>query len=241
MHLLLTRPDTGEPDALQAALAEAGHHITNAPLLTVTPAGAMPSLEGVQGLIATSRNGLKAVAPLPAAALALPLFAVGPATGALGHALGFRKVIEGPGTGRELAEAIASDVDPAAGALVHLAGDTLAYDIKGALTAKGFTVQTEVVYRSEPVAGFTPEVADTFRRDSLDGVVLMSPRTAKVYGKLVADAALTAEAAGLVYFCLSEAVARELAVLGSVTIEVARSPNSQEMLALIAREASDSA
>jgi uroporphyrinogen-III synthase len=75
----------------------------------------------------------------------------------------------------------------------------------------------------------------------LGGVVLMSPRTAKVYVKLVREAALTAEAGRPVYLCLSEAVARELQPLGTVRIAVARTPNSQEMLALITREAPDSA
>jgi uroporphyrinogen-III synthase len=241
MHLLLTRPDTGEPDALHVALADAGHRITSAPLLTVTPTGAKPSLDGAKGLIVTSRNALKAVAPFSEGALALPLYAVGPGTAALAGSLGFHNVIEGAGTGRELAALIAATVDPAAGTLVHLAGDTLAYDLKGALEAKEFTVRTEVVYRSAPASAFAPEVADTLRWGSLDGVVLMSPRTARVYGKLVADAALNTQAAGLGYFCLSEAVARELAVLGSVRTAVARLPNSQEMLALIACEASDSA
>ncbi len=122
MHLLLTRPESG-PDAvaLHAALLAAGHRITHAPLLSVVLTGPMPSLDGVQALIATSRNGLKAVAPIPAAALGLPLFAVGPATGALGRVLGFRKVIEGPGTGRALVDIIRSEAAPAAYCLAPLA------------------------------------------------------------------------------------------------------------------------
>jgi uroporphyrinogen-III synthase len=241
MHLLLTRPDAGaEPDPLHDALLAAGHRITHAPLLSVTFIGAHPSLDGAQALIATSRNGLKAVAPLPDAALRLPLFAVGPATAALGRALGFQNVIEGPGTGRELAEVIAAQIDASAGGLVHLAGETLAFDLKGALTAQGFTVRTEIVYRTEPATALAPGIADAIRQGSLDGVVLMSPRTAKVYATLVGDADLGTAARRMVHFCLSDAVGQQLSSLGTVRIAVARSPNSQEMLALIAHEASDS-
>jgi uroporphyrinogen-III synthase len=244
MHLLLTRPDAGaEPDPLHAALLVGGHRITSAPLLSIVHSETMPSLDGVQALIATSRNGLRALAAsaLLAPALALPLFAVGPATAALGRALGFRRVIEGPGGARELLPPLIAKMDPAGGALVHLAGDKLAFDLAGALKAQGFSVRTEIVYRTEPATDLPLEAVHALRHGALGGVVLMSPRTAKIYVKLVCEAALTAEARRPVYFCLSEAVARELQPLGTVRTAVARSPNSQEMLALIAREAPDSA
>lgn len=241
MHLLSTRPNTGTaPDPLAEALRGAGHQVTQAPLMSVSFCGAMPSLDGVQGLIATSRNGLRAVEPIPDAALALPLFAVGPATAALGRGLGFRHVIEGPGSARELQALIAQKANPAAGALLHLAGDTLAFDLKGALEGQGFAVRTEIVYKTEPAGAFPGEVADAFRQGAYDAVVLMSPRTAKVYAALVDGAGLTAAARRMAHFCLSDAVGQELAPLGAVRIAVARSPNSQEMLALIAHEASES-
>ncbi|HEX2840784.1 uroporphyrinogen-III synthase [Hyphomicrobium sp.] len=241
MHLLLTRPDPGpDADPLALALIAAGHRITHAPLLTVHTVGKLPSLAGVQGFIATSRNGLKAVAPLPEHAQSLPLLAVGPGTGELGRELGFRQVIEGPGTGRELAEIIRETIDPGAGALVHLAAETLAFDLKGALAGDGFEVRTEVVYRTDPVSTLPADATTALRDHRIDGVVLMSPRTARVYAKLAADGGLVAETRKVVHFCLSDAVARELCPLGTVKTVVARLPNSQEMLALIAREASDS-
>lgn len=241
MHLLLTRPDaSAEADPLKAALTAAGHRVTSAPLLTIVPVGAVPPLDGMQGLIVTSRNALKAVAPLPEAALSLPLYAVGPGTAALARTLGFRRILEGPGTGRALQSLIAATGDPAAGPLLHLAGATLAVDLAGALKDEGFSVRTEIVYRAEPAAAFPADVAAQLAQEAFDGVVLMSPRTAKVYATLVTGAALGAAARRMTHFCLSDAVGRELASLGNVRIAVARLPNSQEMLALIAREASDS-
>lgn len=242
MRLLMTRPHTGpEPDPLREALVAAGHSVADAPLLSIALTGPMPDLDGVQALIVTSRNGLSAVAPLPEAALRLPLFAVGPATADLARSLGVRRIVEGPGTGRGLAEVIRAEVDPGAGALVHLAGDTLAFDLRSALAPHGFDIRTEIVYRTETVAAFPPEVADTLRQGGFDAVVLMSPRTARVYARLVGAAELAGAASRMLHVCLSEAVARELVPLGPVRVAVARSPHSQEMLALIAREASDSA
>ena len=84
MRLLVTRP---EPDALKlrAVLEEHGHEATVEPLLSVSFDDADPiDLEGVQALIATSRNALRAaeVAPLRGEARQLPLFAVGRGDGA---------------------------------------------------------------------------------------------------------------------------------------------------------------
>ena len=83
-------------------------------------------------------------APLPphpdlAASLRLPLLAVGEATAKAATELGFTKVTAGPGTGEELSRLIADTLDPKAGALVHLAGETVAFDLKSALQARGFT------------------------------------------------------------------------------------------------------
>src|SRR6476620_1900409 len=117
MRLLVTRP---EPDALKlkAALEERGHQATVEPLLTVSfdDAGAI-DLEGVQALIATSRNGLRALKSHPALAEArrLPLFAVGEATAKEARALGFEMVVTGAGTAQELVVHIASAAEPSAG------------------------------------------------------------------------------------------------------------------------------
>jgi uroporphyrinogen-III synthase len=233
MHILSTRPDTGEADPVAAGLAAAGHQVTSAPLMRVVHCGGLPPLNGVQALIFTSRNGLKAVAPLSDAALALPLYAVGPATAAMARELGVKDVVEGPGTARELLEIIEGSADKDAGPLLHIAGETLACDLSAALATRGFTARTETVYRTEPV-----EALD--RHGAFDGVVLMSPKTASVYAALVQHANLGPLALRMAHFCLSDAVAQKLEPLGAVRVAVACLPNSQEMLALIAREASES-
>ncbi len=241
MHLLLTRPEAGaEPDPLTEALIAAGHRITPAPLLSIVPTGATPDLDGAGGLIVTSRNALKSVAPFAEPVLALPLYAVGPGTGALARARGFRHVVEGPGTGRELAALIASAAEPGAGPLVHLAGETLAFDLKGVLAARGFTVRIETVYRAEPARAFPAGIVSLIREGAFDGVVLMSPRTARTYAGLIGAADLGAAVRPVLHFCLSDAVGRALDALGGVGVAVARLPTSQEMLALITRKASDS-
>jgi uroporphyrinogen-III synthase len=235
MRLLVTRP---EPDALKlrAALEELGHEATVEPLLEVTFENCDAiDFEGVQAVIATSRNGLRALRSHPARAVArkLPLFAVGKATAKEARALGFETVVTGAGTVNELVTHIVSVADPAEGLLLHLAGDRLAGDLKGELEAQGFRVLQPVVYRTIAASSFSADTVAQLASGEIDGVILLSPRTATIYARLMAKHGLAAVARGLVHFCLSEAVARRLAPLGPIESAIAEAPKLEEILALI--------
>ena len=235
MRLLVTRP---EPDALklQAVLEQMGHAATVEPLLSVSfEAVDAIDLDGVQALIATSRNALRALrsTAILARARTLPLFAVGKATAAEARALGFEMVVTGAGTARQLITHIVGVVDPAAGLLGHLAGDTLAVDLKAELAPHGFRVIEWRVYRMQAVTSLSEEVVEQLAFGEIDGVILLSPRTAAIYAKLVGVHALAAAVRPLPHFCLSVAVARRLEPLGGVQTLIAGEPRLDEVLALI--------
>src|SRR5262245_25510330 len=242
MRLLVTRP---EPDALKlrAVLEEVGHEAVVEPLLSVSfDTADTIELDGAQALIATSRNALRALKASPALAEArhLPLFAVGKATAAEARALGFETVVTGAGTAAELVAHIVSVLDPANGVLVHLAGDTLARDLAGELEAHGFRVRRPVVYRVVPATAFADTTVEDLATHAIDGVLLMSPRTAAIYAGLVARHGLTAAVLKLPHFCLSETIARRLQPLGPVPTRVAEAPRIEELLALIDASAAQS-
>jgi len=235
MRLLVTRP---EPDALKlrAALEELGHEATVEPLLQVSfPQGIRIDLEGVQTVIATSRNALRALRshPVRAAIRKLPLFAVGKATAQEARAMGFETVVTGAGSAEELVAHVVSAADPADGLLLHLAGDRLAGDIKGELEQQGFRVLQPVVYRTTAATAFSNDTVEQLAMGEIDGVILLSPRTATIYARLMAKHSLRQAAGTLVHYCLSEAVAERLAPLGELNIQVAEAPRIEEILALI--------
>lgn len=242
MRLLVTRP---EPEALKlrATLENLGCEVTVEPLLSVAFENTdRLDLDGIQALIATSRNGVRALkgsAALPAARR-LPLFTVGSAGAAEARALGFETVIGGAGTASQLIAHIASVVDPAAGLLLHLAGDKLAADLKGELELMGFRVLQPLVYRTRPAQSFSEDVVEQLAMGEIEGVILMSPRTAATYARLVRKHGLTAPVADIAHFCLSEAVAAPLAALGVVHTEIAAAPRLEELLALIETAAAQS-
>lgn len=238
MRLLVTRP---EPDAKAQAemLKERGHQTVLSPLLHIEFLHPPLDLYGAQALIATSRNALRGLDRLPQRepALRLPLLAVGPATASVAREMGFDEIIEGPGTGEGLAELIAERCNAEDGPLIHLAGETLAFDLSLALERHGFEVTAPVIYRTRPARSLAPEATEALKSRTLDGVILMSPRAAQIFARLNRNNA--AELASLFCFCLSPAVATNVEGFG-LKLRVAAEPDQEELLALIAAEASSS-
>jgi uroporphyrinogen-III synthase len=234
MRLLVTRP---EPDATRQGmlLAARGHEPVLAPLLAIESATEMPlELDGAQALIVTSRNALRALATHRdlAASSQLPLFAVGEATAKAAAELGFAKVTSGPGTGEGLSRLIADALDPNAGALVHLAGETVAFDLKSALQAKGFTLRQPVLYRAVAATRLPESALALLNAGKLDGVILMSPRTAAIFAALVVRHEALTQAARLDCYCLSAAVAQAVEPLKARAIVAVR-PSEEDILALL--------
>ena len=241
MRILVTRP---KPDATSQAerLAARGHEPVLAPLLAIESATDVPlELDGAQALIVTSRNALRALASHRdlAASLRLPLFAVGEATAKAATDLGFTKVTSGPGTGEGLSRLIADALSPNAGALVHLAGGTVAFDLKSALQAKGFTLRQPVLYRAVAATRLHESVLSLLNASKLDGVILMSPRTAAIFAALVVRHGALTQASRLDCYCLSAAVAQAVEPLKARAIVAVR-PYEDNILALLDSDAASS-
>jgi uroporphyrinogen-III synthase len=171
--------------------------------------------------------------------LRLPLYAVGEATAKAATELGFAKVTAGPGTGDALSRLIADTLKPESGALLHLAGETVAFDLKSALQAKGFTLKQPVLYRAVPATRLPESVLALLNAGKLDGVVLMSPRTAAIFAALVVRHDAVTQASRLDCYCLSAAVAQAVEPLKCRAIVAVR-PREEDVLALISPEAASS-
>lgn len=216
MRLLVTRPEpdaTREADALNAL----GHETVRSPLLEIEFLPDVPlQLDGAQALVITSRNALRALATHPERdrALELPLFAVGEATAWAAREVGFSEVTIGPGTGAGLQPIICSEVHPDNGPLVHVGAEKVAFDLKGALEEDGFELRRAILYRSHPVDSLSEDIVSDLKSGAFDGVLLLSPRTARTFARLATRYGLVTEAKGLVCYCLSKAIAETVAPLG---------------------------
>lgn len=235
MNILVTRP---EPDALKlkARLEALDHGVVVEPLMSLEFSDDSPlDLSEVQALIATSRNGLRALKHQRCQAIAakLPVFVVGAGTADEARKLGFETIVVGAGHARDLVPQIVATVDPQAGLLIHLAGDTLAFDMASELQHHGFRVEQPVVYRMVAAKALKPQTIAAIFDGDLDAVMLLSPRTADIWLSLVKKHGIEEAARGLRHLCLSPAVARRLAPLGLIRIDAAERPTLDEMLALV--------
>ena len=241
MRLLVTRP-APDASAMAEKLRGQGHDVIVSPLLRVEFLDPeLPALSSLQALIATSRNGLRALEATGKleSARALPLFAVGSATAKRAQALGFEDVHEGPGTAEGLAPLVISNCTPARGPLLHLAGEQVAFDLKGALEAKGFEAVQPVLYRMRSQDSFSNEAQEALESGTLEGVILMSPATTRAYMELISAEQLERDAEKPAYFCLSENVAEPLAALETARIFISPSPTEDDLLALAGSKAAN--
>ncbi len=233
MHVVLTRPEEDNA-AMRAALEAQGITVSTAPMLSLNfnPLG-HEVLDGVSGLIVTSRNALKAIdrAGITARAAHLPVFAVGPATAALARTLGFTSIIEGPGTAETLTDVIARH--PAArGTLLHVTGNRQAYDLGAALAAHGIAVRHVEAYRMVAAQTLPDTVVRSLAAGGIDAVILMSPETARAWMGAIGRLPVKPDLTNVVHLTLSAAVAKTLGPDQALKIEIASAPNAEQMLAL---------
>jgi uroporphyrinogen-III synthase len=233
VRLLLTRP---EPDAQRAAAAlrAQGHDVVIAPLLRIVPiADASIGAGPWAAILITSANAAPAVAAHARVTRlrTLPVFAVGRRSADAMGAAGFADVTSTDGNVSDLARLVAARLQPAA-RLLYLAGEERAGDLAADLRARGFAVETTMIYRAIAAIGLPPTAADALA-SGIDGVLHFSRRSAEAYVDAARTAGMVTDALKPVHFCLSAQVAEPLAAAGAADIRVAERPNEALLLALI--------
>ena len=229
---LVTRP-RAEAESLAAALAERGITAIIEPLLEIEyRAAPMPDLTGVQAILCTSANGVRALARL-SDERSLPLFAVGAATAARAQEEGFGRVESADGAVDDLVRLVCRRLPPEAGRLLHIAGSVVAGDLAGALRAEGFAVDRVALYEARPAAALSAATAQALAAGTVDFVLFFSPRTAAIFARLAADAGLAATMRPLTAVSLSAAAAAALGDLPFHRRLVAARPDQPSLLAAL--------
>jgi uroporphyrinogen-III synthase len=209
------------PEALASAerVRARGHEPVLAPLLRIAPRAFDASLVGVQALLFSSSNGVRAFAQASAGRGALVL-AVGDATAQAARDAGFADVRSADGDVAALADLARAALTPGAGKLVHISGAHAAGDLAGALQASGFSTERRIAY--EAVAADT--LPEAFSGE-LDVVLFHSARAAATFIALGAP-----KAASLRAVCLSQAVAEAAAPAPWACIVTAERPREDALL-----------
>lgn len=234
LRALVTRP-RAEAAELAAALAARGIEAIVEPMLDIHYRSApAPCLEGVQAILCTSANGVRAFAQV-SSERGLLLLAVGDATATRAREAGFARVASAGGTADDLARLARELLSPTAGRLLHVAGSEVAGDLAGMLRASGFTVARSVLYEADPIAGLSVATAQGLREGSVDFALFFSPRTAAIFRDLAERAGLADALASVIALSISAAADAALATLGFRERHVAARPDQPSLLAALDR------
>ena len=235
MRLLVTRPRE-DADALARALRQIGAVPVLAPVMTIEPdAGVSVDLTGIQALLFTSANGVRAFASL-SPERDLPVLAVGDATARAATQAGFTDIQSADGDTDDLAALATRRLDPKAGALLHPAGRDVAGPLKQDLEARGFEVRRQTFYRAQFVRTLPEEARRAIGSHELDGVLFFSPRTAQSFVTLVTEAGLPGALGKLYAYCLSAAVAEIARGVQWKDVRIATEPTQAALLERIAAD-----
>lgn len=227
-RLLLTRPYE-DSAGLSRALDAMGVQSVIAPLLQIENiAGPRIVIDGLQGFLVTSANGVRALAERTDER-DLPVFAVGDATARAALECGFGTITSAAGDVGDLTTLVAHACDPAAGDFYHAAGSVTAGDLSGQLAQHGFKVRREQLYHAITVDEFPKDAALALASGTIDGVVIYSPRTAMTFVARVSEAGLIMTLSDVTLFALSNNV-RDAAGLAWDETIVASSPTQESLL-----------
>jgi uroporphyrinogen-III synthase len=174
MRILLTRPRE-DAERLAAKLTALGHSVMIEPLIAIAPIDAVDlPLDGVQALLFTSANGVRAFARATERR-DLRVMAVGEATANAALAAGFSRVESAGGDVEDLARLVRQRLTTDDGPLLHVAATDVAGDLKTELEQAEFSVRRVALYRAEPVAQLSDAAVAALRAGEIDVAVVFSP------------------------------------------------------------------
>jgi uroporphyrinogen-III synthase len=229
MNIIVTRPDE-DAGPLKAKLEAMGHGVILMPLLRIVPRQPVFIRKLLyQAVVATSANGIRMLTGHDELK-SIRMLTVGPQSLKAARDAGFRKAEAHGGDLDGLVAHIGKSLQPSAGPILYLSGNETAGDLEGQLKAAGFDCWRSIVY--DAVQAKDMGSAETaLRNRNADAVLLYSPRSTRIWCKIVWDSGLIEQAAAAHYFCLSKNVAAALPKAWSST--VAKSPDEAAMLALL--------
>src|SRR6202453_509404 len=227
LRILVTRPRE-EGEAIARRLAAMGHQTLLAPLLSVKFLDGAPlDLAGIQAVLVTSANGVRALVrrtPNRHAAI----FAVGPQSAIAAREAGFLRVQSAAGDAATLAQAVARWADPRAGILLHAAGEEASGALCERLTAHGFQTRRENLYRMEKATRLPEQAVQAIRQGEVEAALFFSPKSAALFAECVAKEDLTTDR--LIAISISANTAQALKGLAFAEVRIASRPDQDALL-----------
>lgn len=240
MRFIVTRPSE-DSAKLIAKLERGGHSGLAEPMIRIAglPDVTLPKMNW-QAILVTSANSVRALMTLAGGPdlVAVPVLAVGPASAHAAARAGFEKVSSAEGDLDALTDLAVRQLDPGKGPVFYPSGTTISGDLKARLEENGFSCARLPLYEAVPTDELSAETVAGIKSQTIDGVLLYSPRTARIWAKCLAAAGLAQAASSLTHYCLSTAVAEALNAESTnkaafTNLAVSPEPNEDSLLKTI--------
>ena len=111
-----------------------------------------------------------------------------------------------------------------------MAGNAVAGDLVGLLSAQGFTVERRVLYEARAAAELSAAAVGGLRVGAIAFALFFSPRTAAIFGRLADAAGVTECCARVIALAISEAADAALAGLPWRERRIAERPSQPALL-----------
>ncbi|MEL6663833.1 MAG: uroporphyrinogen-III synthase [Pseudomonadota bacterium] len=223
--VLVTRTAPGCEDTAARLETEGYQPIVSPALEIAALSTSLPDLTGTAGLIFTSANGVRAFA-LRSDRRDTPAWCVGPATTDAANEEGFTRVRNADGDAENLADFIAGNADPAAGALLHVANDAAAGNLVGSLRDRGFDATFAALYTTRPAEQLSDEARTAFGASKVAAVLIHSAKGAWGFAGLAKGLDLT----DITCVAISARAAAPADALKWREISVAGAPNEDALI-----------
>ncbi|KCZ91598.1 uroporphyrinogen-III synthase [Hyphomonas johnsonii] len=231
LPVIVTRAEPGAAETA-ARLAALGYAPIVSPALVVESLPDAPlDMDGIDHLIFTSANGVRAFLARRAVG-AETVWCVGDATAAAARQGGGKDVREGDGNAIALARLIIAAPEARTGGLLHVANDTPAGDLVAQLKAAGLDARFAALYRTVPVPALSA-AATAALASGPAAVLVHSAKGAAAFRAAVAAAGL--DLSGAVIAAISNAAAGPLAGCGAKAIIAAAHPSEAALMAALER------
>lgn len=239
-RIWLTRPHD-DSEHMARELNARGIATLVAPVMHIVPCAiTLTDTTPPAALMLTSRSGCLAMPSLPTAWRSVPVYCVGAATAEAAACHGFKQIVTGNGTALELLTPLIT-AHRAGERIVHLSGNEVRTDLAPLLAPYGMVLERLITYRAEIVDALEPSVIDALRQQQLHGLVLYSPRSARMVYDLLVAADCLSHLHRLDAYCLSLDVAAEAAALGCKRLHACPVPTHHAMMELLSATAITSA
>lgn len=225
--ILITRPEPGASETA-ACVRALGHVPVLAPVLQIQPVLLNPP----RTITAIAITSSQALAGLPSALRALPLYAVGDASARRAFEAGFRWVETASGSADDLARLLADRL-PRGATLLLASGAGHNIELADTLRSTGYRVIRRIAYRTRPAEALDIAAIAALEADEVDFMLIFSKASAQYFVNLARAARVEPGLRRVIAIAISADAAIPLRALSLRNIRIAIAPDQQHMLALL--------